>query len=71
LFYDLIEIRVISRIKVFGTGITGLTIIIVYNKVARKAVVYCFVIYLGHKRVAEYYLGGGAGITLVRISWVN
>jgi hypothetical protein len=36
LFYNLIKVRVISRIKVFGTSITGLIIIIVYNRNNRR-----------------------------------
>jgi hypothetical protein len=36
LFYDLIEVRVTSRIRVFGTSITGLIIIIAYNRSSRR-----------------------------------
>jgi hypothetical protein len=36
LFYDLIEVRVISRIRVFGTSITGLIIIIIHNRNSRR-----------------------------------
>jgi hypothetical protein len=32
LFHDFIKICVISRIRVFGTSITGFIIIIVYNR---------------------------------------
>jgi hypothetical protein len=37
LFHDLIKIRVLSRIRAFGTSITSLIIIIVYNKNNRKS----------------------------------
>jgi hypothetical protein len=37
LFYDLIKVRVIFRIRVFGTSITGLIIIIVYNRNSRRS----------------------------------
>jgi hypothetical protein len=36
LFYDLIKVRVTSRMRVFGTGIAGLTTIIARNKHSRK-----------------------------------
>jgi hypothetical protein len=36
LFYDFIKIRVISRIRVFGTSIAGFIIIITYNRNSRK-----------------------------------
>jgi hypothetical protein len=29
------------------------------------------VIYLGYEKVAEYYRDSGAGVILVRTSWVN
>jgi hypothetical protein len=36
LFHDLIKVRVMSKIKVFGTSIAGLIIIVVYNRNNRK-----------------------------------
>jgi surface polysaccharide O-acyltransferase-like enzyme len=36
LFYDLIEVRVISRIRAFGTSIAGLTIIVARNRNSRR-----------------------------------
>jgi hypothetical protein len=36
LFHDLIEVRVTSRIKVFGTGVAGLTTIIARNRSSRR-----------------------------------
>jgi hypothetical protein len=36
LFYDFIKVRVISRIRVFGTSIAGLIIIITYNRNSRR-----------------------------------
>jgi hypothetical protein len=36
LFHDLIKVRVMSRIKAFSTSITGLIIIIAYNKNNRR-----------------------------------
>jgi positive regulator of sigma E activity len=36
LFHDLIKVRVISRIRVFGTSIASLIIIVVYNRNNRK-----------------------------------
>jgi hypothetical protein len=36
LSHDLIEIRVMFRIKAFGTSIAGLIIIVIYNKNSRK-----------------------------------
>jgi hypothetical protein len=36
LFHDLIEVRVTSRIRVFGTSMAGLTTIIAYNKNSRR-----------------------------------
>jgi hypothetical protein len=36
LFHDLIKVRVIFRIRVFGTSITGLIIIIAYNRNSRR-----------------------------------
>jgi hypothetical protein len=37
LFHDLIKVRVISRIKVFGISIAGLIIIIVCNRNSRRS----------------------------------
>jgi hypothetical protein len=36
LFYDFIKVRVMFRIRVFGTNIAGLTIIIAYNRSSRR-----------------------------------
>jgi hypothetical protein len=36
LFHDLIKVRVISRIRAFGTSMAGFIIIIVRNKSSRK-----------------------------------
>jgi hypothetical protein len=36
LFHDLIEVRVTSRIRTFGTGIAGLTTIITRNRNSRR-----------------------------------
>jgi hypothetical protein len=36
LFHDFIKVRVMSMIKVFGTSITSLITIIIYNKSSRK-----------------------------------
>jgi hypothetical protein len=68
LFYDFIEVRVIFRIRVFGTSIAGLTIIIAYNRNSRKVVSCYSMIYLGYKKVAEYYLGSRANVALIRTS---
>jgi hypothetical protein len=35
-FYNLIKIRVISRMKIFATNITGLIIIIIHNRNSRR-----------------------------------
>jgi hypothetical protein len=37
LFYDLIEIRVISRIRALGMSIAGLIIIIAWNRNSRRS----------------------------------
>jgi hypothetical protein len=37
LFYNLIKVRVIFRIRVFETSMAGLIIIVVYNKSSRKS----------------------------------
>jgi hypothetical protein len=36
LFYDFIKVRVMSRIKAFGTSIPGLIIIITHSRSSRK-----------------------------------
>jgi hypothetical protein len=36
LFYDLIKVRVMFRIRVFGTSIASLIIIIAYNRNSRR-----------------------------------
>jgi hypothetical protein len=37
LFHYLIKVRVIFKIRVFGTSMAGLIIIIIYNKSSRKS----------------------------------